>query len=71
MSWIKESARVGITGMTQRQVVREALTSPQFQQLPDPLEPLIKEFNVSTLLNLIYLCNVERAEMLCYLLIHV
>ena len=54
MSWIKESAKAGITGLTPWQVVRKALMNPRFQQLPDPLEPLIKELNVSTL------CDISR-----------
>ena len=48
MSCIKESAKAGITGLTPRQAAKEALMNPRFQQLDDPLEPLTKELNVST-----------------------
>ena len=47
MSWIKESAKVGLSGLTPREAARQALMNPHFQQIRDPLEQLVKEMNVS------------------------
>ena len=37
-SWKKTSAVVGLSGLTPREAVRGALTCPEFQKMPDPLE---------------------------------
>ena len=37
-SWKKASAAVGLSGLTPREVVRGALTCPEFQNMPDPLD---------------------------------
>ena len=47
MSWIKESAKAGLSGLTPREAAGQALMNPGFQQIWDPLEPLVKEMNVS------------------------
>ena len=50
MSWAKASAEAGLAGLTPREAARGALTLPQFQQMPDPLEPyrrVVKEEDVS------------------------
>ena len=49
MPWAKESAKVGLAGYSPMQAAVPALMDPKFQKLPDPLDPLIKELNVSTL----------------------
>ena len=36
--WKKASAVVGLSGLTPREVVRGALTCPEFQKMPDPLD---------------------------------
>ena len=69
MSWIKESAKAGITGLTPRQAARQALTNPKFQQLDDPLEPLIEELNVSTLYCVFNVFTCQKCQnriILCY-----
>ena len=57
MSWSKESAAAGLAGLTLREAARGALTLPEFQKMPDPLEPygcVVKEEDVSTHLILLY-----------------
>ena len=49
MSWIKASAKAGFSGLTPHEAAQEALFSPNLQSMPDPLKPLVKELNVSTL----------------------
>ena len=44
MSWVKESAKAGISGLTPRQAARHALTNPTFEVR----DPLIKEMDVSS-----------------------
>ena len=62
MSWSKESAKVGLSGLTPREAARGALTCPEFQKLPDPLalDPygwVVKEEDVSTqYCTYLYLC---------------
>ena len=36
--WRKASAVVGLSGLNLREVVRGALTCPEFQNMPDPLD---------------------------------
>ena len=51
MSWAKQSVEVGLAGLTQREAARGALTCPEFQGMPDPLDPyglVVKEEDVST-----------------------
>ena len=36
--WKKASAVVGLSGLTPREAVRGALTCPEFQNMPDPLD---------------------------------
>ena len=69
MSWIKQSAKAGIIGLTPRQAAREALMNPKFQQLDDPLEPIIKELNVSTV-HLMFCSCVESIEIELFYVIH-
>ena len=38
MSWKKASAAVGLAGLTPREAARGALTRPEFQRMPDPLD---------------------------------
>ena len=38
LSWKKASAAVGLAGLTPREVARGALTWPEFQLMPDPLD---------------------------------
>ena len=38
LSWKKASAAVGLAGITPREVARGALTQPEFQLMPDPLD---------------------------------
>ena len=45
MSWVKESAKAGMSGLTSRQAARHALTNPTLH-LDDPL---FKEMDVSGL----------------------
>ena len=57
MSWAKESAAAGLSGLTLREAARGALTLAEFQKMPDPLEPyghVVKEEDVSTQLILLY-----------------
>ena len=44
MSWAKESAEVGLGGLTPEEAAVGALFSPDFQKMPDPLEkdPIIR-----------------------------
>ena len=49
MSWIKANAKAGLSGLTPFEAAWEALFNPNLQSVPDPLEPLVKELNVSTL----------------------
>ena len=56
MSWIKQSAKAGLSGLTSRELARQSLMNPGFQQIWDPLEPLIKEMNVSIVLKIKYIC---------------
>ena len=37
LSWKKASTAVGLAGLTPREVARGALTQPEFQLMPDPL----------------------------------
>ena len=51
-SWRKESAKVGLSGLTPGEAAVGALTRPEFQWMPDPLEPygpVVKHEDVSTL----------------------
>ena len=51
MSWKKASAVVGLAGLTPREAAREVLTWPEFQRMPDPLNPfgkLVMKGEVST-----------------------
>ena len=48
---MKQSAEVGLAGLTLREAARGALTCPEFQGMPDPLDPygpVVKEEDVST-----------------------
>ena len=36
--WKKASAAVGLSGLTPREVAKGALTCPEFQNMPDPLD---------------------------------
>ena len=47
MSWAKESAKAELAGYNPRQAALAALMDPDFQNMPDPLDPIIKEMNVS------------------------
>ena len=38
MSWKKESAAMGLSGLTPRELARGTLTCPDFQKMPDPLD---------------------------------
>ena len=38
MSWKKESAMVGLSGLSPREAARGALTCLDFQKMPDPLD---------------------------------
>ena len=49
MSWIKASAKAGLSGLTPCEAAWEALFNPNLQSMQDPLEELVKELNVSTL----------------------
>ena len=67
MSWKKESAKVDLSGLTPREAARGALTCPDFQNMPDPLDPygrVVKEEDVSTVYNLhsIYICLLCRTS---------
>ena len=59
MSWIKELAKAGLSELSPRQAARHALTKPMLE-LPDPLAPLVKEMNVSTLYSTGI--NIERVK---------
>ena len=48
MSWEKESSEAGLAGYTPKQAALAALFYPEFQKVPDPLDPLVKELDVST-----------------------
>ena len=57
MSWAKESAVAGLSGLTPREAARGVLTLAEFQKMPEPLEPyghVVKEEDVSTQLILLY-----------------
>ena len=38
LSWKKVLAAVGLAGLTPREAVRGAVTQPEFQLMPDPLD---------------------------------
>ena len=42
MSWAKESAKVGLAGLTPTEAAREAMFLPVFQDMPDPLRQQIE-----------------------------
>ena len=63
MSWKKASAAVGLSGLTPREVVRGALTCPEFQNMLDPLDsdpfgPVVVKAKVRNILQCIVLCTV-------------
>ena len=60
-SWKKASAVVGLTGLTPREVVRGALTCPEFKKMTDPLDrdpfgPVVVKAEVR---NIVLYCNFE------------
>ena len=63
MSWKKASAAVGLSGLTPREVVRRALTCPEFQNMLDPLNnnpfgPVVVKAEVRNILQCSVLCTV-------------
>ena len=59
MSWKKESAAIGLSGLMPWEVVRGALTCPDFQKMPnlldtDPFGPVVTKAEVRNTL-----CNFE------------
>ena len=62
-SWKKASAAVGLSGLTPREAARGALTCPEFQNMPDPLNkdpfgPVVVKAEVRNILQCIVLCTV-------------
>ena len=62
-SWKKASVVVGLSGLTPREVVRGALTCPEFQNMPDPPDsdpfgPVVVKAEVRNILECIVLCTV-------------
>ena len=62
-SWKKASAVVSLSGLTCREVVRGALTCPEFQNMPDPLDsdpfgPVVVKAEVRNILQCILLCTI-------------
>ena len=55
MLWKKAPAAVGLVGLTPREAENGALTAPEFQDILDPFEQLIKEVKV----DLINYCNIH------------
>ena len=71
-SWKKASAVVGLSGLTPREVVRGALTCPEFQNMPDPLDkdpfgPVVVKAEVRNIFYrvlLFWIINVKRVDTL-------
>ena len=42
MSWKRESAQVGLGGLTPREAATGAMCLEEFQRIPEPPEPLFK-----------------------------
>ena len=63
MAWQKQSAAVGLAGLTPCEVALEALCCEQFQLMPDPLAGVKKEdMVVSALFSYSTMYNVDTVE---------
>ena len=69
MSWKKALAVVGLSCLTPREAARGALTCPEFQNMPDPLDedlfgPLVVKAEVRNRLLYFWIVNVKRVDIL-------
>ena len=58
MSWKKDSAAVGLAGLTPVEAVKGALLCEEFQNMPDPLD--VKKEDLFLLVCIVY--NVDTVE---------
>ena len=58
MSWKKDSASVGLAGLTSAKAAKGALLCEEFQNMPDPLD--IKKEDLFLLVCIVY--NVDTVE---------
>ena len=62
MSWKKDSAAVGLAGLTPAEAVKDALLCEEFQNMPDPLD--VKKKDLFLLVCIVY--NVDTVETRVY-----
>ena len=67
--WEQASAAVGLSGLTTRKAARGALTCPEFQNMPDPLDnnpfgPVVVKAEVRNILLWFWIINVKHVHTL-------